>query len=147
MPVGEDYDRRFDDLAASGAEVHGEADLVAALAGGPRVLDAGCGGGRYARLLASRGANVLGVDLSDAVDKAAELCAAYRERGHALIVQADLLNLPVADAARASGEPARKSRCCRFIAETDRIRAAANCATVNCVREFPSGQGHSSPAR
>src|SRR5690349_1853537 len=43
---------------------------------GKLVLDAGCGGGRYARLAGSRGARVIGVDLSSAVDKAASLCAA-----------------------------------------------------------------------
>src|SRR4051794_26854948 len=34
------------------------------------VLDAGCGGGRYARLAGRHGARVIGVDLSTAVDKA-----------------------------------------------------------------------------
>lgn len=61
---------------------------------GRLVLDAGCGGGRYARLLGERGAYVLGVDLSAAVSKAAALCA---ELPNVCIVQADLLNLPVAD--------------------------------------------------
>ncbi len=59
---------------------------------GRLVLDAGCGGGRYARLIASHGARVIGVDLSTAVDKAAALCAEFPE---ALIVQADLLDLPI----------------------------------------------------
>ena len=58
------------------------------------VLDAGCGGGRYARLLGEQGARVIGVDLSSAVDKAAEICAPYPD---VAIVQADLLNLPLAD--------------------------------------------------
>ncbi|MFO0954416.1 MAG: methyltransferase domain-containing protein [Isosphaeraceae bacterium] len=35
------------------------------------VLDAGCGGGRYARLAGRSGARVVGVDLSSAVEKAA----------------------------------------------------------------------------
>src|SRR3954447_3783678 len=43
--------------------------------GGLLVLDAGCGGGRYARLTARHGARVVGVDLSAAVEKAAALCA------------------------------------------------------------------------
>jgi SAM-dependent methyltransferase len=63
---------------------------------GRLVLDAGCGGGRYARLLGRHGARVVGVDLSSAVDKAAELCAELPE---VAIVQADLLDLPVAEAA------------------------------------------------
>ncbi len=61
---------------------------------GRLVLDAGCGGGRYARLLGSHGARVLGVDLSAAVDKAATLCAGFSD---VAIVQGDLLDLPVAE--------------------------------------------------
>src|SRR5947209_6401838 len=60
---------------------------------GRLVLDAGCGGGRYARLLGRAGARVLGVDLSSAVDKAAALCADLPD---VTIVQADLLDPPVA---------------------------------------------------
>lgn len=62
---------------------------------GKLVLDAGCGGGRYARLLGEHGARVVGVDLSAAVEKAATLCAGYPD---VAIVQADLLDLPLADA-------------------------------------------------
>lgn len=65
----------------------------AALAG-KLVLDAGCGGGRYSRLLGEAGANVVGVDLSSAVNKAAELCAPLP---NVQIVQADLLALPLAE--------------------------------------------------
>lgn len=58
---GEDFQARFDALAAAGHDVHGEAQLVAAL--GPRsVLDAGCGTGRVAIELARRGIEVVGVD-------------------------------------------------------------------------------------
>lgn len=63
---------------------------------GRLVLDAGCGGGRYAALLGRHGAHVLGVDLSDAVAKARALCSDLPD---VLIVQADLLDLPLADAA------------------------------------------------
>ncbi|HLM19298.1 MAG TPA: class I SAM-dependent methyltransferase, partial [Acidimicrobiia bacterium] len=67
------YDRRWDDLAASGAEVHGEADLVDALlrelVGGPPapILDAGCGTGRVAIELARRGYATVGVDVDPAL--------------------------------------------------------------------------------
>ena len=61
---------------------------------GLAVLDAGCGGGRYARLAGRHGASVIGVDLSAAVVKAHTLCA---ELADVVILQADLLDLPVAD--------------------------------------------------
>ncbi len=63
---------------------------------GKLVLDAGCGGGRYARLLGSVGAKVLGVDLSEAVEKAASLCS---DLPTVTIAQADLLDLPAAESA------------------------------------------------
>ena len=61
---------------------------------GMSVLDAGCGGGRYSRLVAEHGACVTGVDRSRAVDAAAALC---RRFSNACFVQADLLELPFAD--------------------------------------------------
>lgn len=62
---------------------------------GLRVLDAGCGGGRYARLLGEAGAEVIAVDRSRAVEKAAELC---RDFPDVRVIQADLLALPLQDA-------------------------------------------------
>jgi SAM-dependent methyltransferase len=59
---GDRYQQRFHDLAASGAEVHGEADFVERWHPAS-VLDAGCGTGRVARELAGRGVEVVGVDL------------------------------------------------------------------------------------
>ena len=76
---GPAYDQAFRDLAASGADVHGEAARVAALVPpGARVLDAGCGTGRVAVELARRGYAVVGVDsdpsmLAVARQKAPEL--------------------------------------------------------------------------
>lgn len=58
---GEAYQARFDALAASGADVHGEADLVVSLVPAS-VLDAGCGTGRVAVELARRGIECVGVD-------------------------------------------------------------------------------------
>lgn len=59
----DEYDGRWDALAAQGQSVHGEADLVCALCdAGARVLDAGCGTGRVAVELARRGREVVGVD-------------------------------------------------------------------------------------
>ena len=61
---GDAYQARFDRLAASGLDVHGEADFVAALDPAPAtVLDAGCGTGRVAIELARRGMTVVGADV------------------------------------------------------------------------------------
>jgi len=50
---GRDYAARFDALAAAGTDVHGEANLCAALVpAGSRVLDAGCGTGVDPSMLA-----------------------------------------------------------------------------------------------
>ena len=57
------YAERFD-AVADRDDAHGEADLVLDLvAPGARVLDAGCGTGRVAARLASRGLGVTGVDV------------------------------------------------------------------------------------
>ncbi|WP_053619414.1 class I SAM-dependent methyltransferase [Nocardiopsis sp. NRRL B-16309] len=61
---GARYAARFAELAASGADVHGEARFCAALLEpGTRVLDAGCGTGRVAIRLAQEGYDCVGVDL------------------------------------------------------------------------------------
>jgi len=58
---GETYQRRFDDLARSGVDVHGEVDFVMGYAP-DAVLDAGCGTGRVAAELDRRGVEVVGID-------------------------------------------------------------------------------------
>lgn len=76
-PKGDDYQARFDELAARGVDVHGEADFVSTLDPPPRsVLDAGCGTGRVTQVLADRvpdGAVV-------AVDGSAAMVAEARRR-------------------------------------------------------------------
>ncbi len=63
---GDDYQKRFDDLARSGVDVHGEVEFV--LQFGPAtVLDAGCGTGRVARELTRRGVDVVGVDVDSSM--------------------------------------------------------------------------------
>jgi SAM-dependent methyltransferase len=62
---------------------------------GLRVLDAGCGGGRYSRLAGEAGAEVVGVDHTPAVEKAAELC---RRLARVSFLQADLKRLPLEEA-------------------------------------------------
>lgn len=84
VPRGADYDRRFEDLASTGMDMHGEAALVASY-GPATVLDAGCGTGRVAIELASRGYDVVGVDVDPA------MLAAARSKAPALTwVEADL---------------------------------------------------------
>lgn len=74
-PRGDDYDKRWERLAASGASVHGEADLIETLlreTGGTSVLDAGCGTGRVAIELAARGFSAVGLDADPAMLSAAK---------------------------------------------------------------------------
>lgn len=58
---------------------------------GKVVLDAGCGNGRYSFQARHLGAEVIGVDLSDAVDAAAKNLAYYPD---VHIVQGDIFHLP-----------------------------------------------------
>jgi SAM-dependent methyltransferase len=86
---GDAYQRKFDALAGSGAEVHGEVDFVMKL-DPSSVLDAGCGTGRVARELAARGVDVVGVDAN------ASMVATAQARDPNLIWQvADLCDLEV----------------------------------------------------
>ncbi len=62
---------------------------------GRLVLDAGCGNGRYSFLASSHGGRVFGVDLSEAVDGAAENTAALED---VQIVQGDIFRLPFGQA-------------------------------------------------
>jgi SAM-dependent methyltransferase len=90
-PRGDDYDARWRSLAATGQNVHGEADLVETLlreSGGTRVLDAGCGTGRVTIELAARGFTVLGVDLD-----AGMLQTARAKKPGLAWVEADLADL------------------------------------------------------
>ena len=59
---------------------------------GLRVLDAGCGGGRYSKIAGEAGATVIGADHSTAVEKAAQLCGHLPDVN---FVQADLKKLPL----------------------------------------------------
>ncbi len=62
------------------------------------ILDAGCGAGRFADVLAEAGATVVAADLSSAVEACAETASDPRNaspgRGETEVVQADLLALP-----------------------------------------------------
>lgn len=87
VPRGDAYDRRFQQLEAAGADVHGEAAFVASFAPSS-VLDAGCGTGRVAIELARRGIDVVGVDIDGAM-----LEAARRKAPAISWVRADLSTL------------------------------------------------------
>ena len=63
---------------------------------GRKVLDVGCGTGRFMEQAAQAGAEVVGVDLSFAVETAVEN---MRGRKNAHVVQADIFNLPFRDGA------------------------------------------------
>ena len=67
------YIQRFKSMAASGADLLGEARLLDALAPRTaRILDAGCGPGRHAGALHRLGHQVVGIDLDPALIAAAE---------------------------------------------------------------------------
>jgi SAM-dependent methyltransferase len=86
---GDDYQRRFDELAASGADVHGEADLVQRYE--PHdVLDAGCGTGRVAIELARRGTDVVGADVDPSMIATARRRAPELEWVERSLVSLDL---------------------------------------------------------
>ena len=90
-PRGDDYDARWKSLAAAGQNIHGEADLVESVlreSGGTSVLDAGCGTGRVAIELASRGFSVTGVDAD-----AGMLAAARAKAPELRWIEADLADL------------------------------------------------------
>ena len=84
---GDRYQQRFDELAATGSDVHGEASRVRSY-GPASVRDAGCGTGRVAIALADHGIDVVGVDLD-----ASMLATARRRRPDVTWQQADLASL------------------------------------------------------
>jgi SAM-dependent methyltransferase len=81
------YDRRFEERAARGENVHGEADFVQSL-GVRSVLDAGSGTGRVAIELARRGLDVVGVDSSREM-----ISTARRKAPHVAWVLGDLVTV------------------------------------------------------
>ena len=63
---------------------------------GQRILDAGCGMGRFAEVCCAAGAEVHAIDLSTAVEAAARNLSRFPD---ASFYQADIMNLPFADGA------------------------------------------------
>lgn len=62
--------------------------------GGRLVLDGGCGGGRFAEIALSLGAEVVALDYSEAIDACKSNLARYSDRLH--LVQGDILRPPFA---------------------------------------------------
>jgi 2-polyprenyl-3-methyl-5-hydroxy-6-metoxy-1,4-benzoquinol methylase len=92
LPRGDDYDDRWRKLAAAGASIHGEADLVESLlrdSDATRVLDAGCGTGRVAIELAHRGFSVVGIDSDASMLHTARAKAPELDWVHADLVEMD----------------------------------------------------------
>jgi SAM-dependent methyltransferase len=67
---------------------------------GKRVLDAGCGTGRHAYFAGQYGAEVVGLDLSEAVETASRVLAPFE---NAVVVQGDVLRPPFRTAAEGGG--------------------------------------------
>lgn len=86
---GERYDDRWRVLVAAGQSIHGEADFVCGFEPSS-VLDAGCGTGRVAIELASRGIDVVGVDLDTGM-----LDEARRKAPGLTWVHGDLLDVSI----------------------------------------------------
>lgn len=107
---GQDYDRRFAAIAASGVDMHGEATFVESL-GVRTVLDAGCGTGRVAVELARRGLDAVGLDADPGM-----LAAARHKAPDLDWVLGDLsqFELPVADGPGAGKTPVDPPRRRRF---------------------------------
>jgi SAM-dependent methyltransferase len=127
---GEEYQRRFDDLAAQGVDVHGEVDFVMRFAPAT-VLDAGCGTGRVAIELARRGVTVVGVDADDSMVAAARVRAPEIEWHRADLTDFDIKrtfdivvmagNVPLFTPP--GTQPALVAGCARHIGEGGRLIA------------------------
>jgi SAM-dependent methyltransferase len=103
--AGEEYARRFERLAASGHDVHGEAAFCSALLEpAARVLDAGCGTGRIAIRLAELGHHCTGVDIDQSMLAVARRNAPALTWLHGDLARLDDLSLePGFDLAVAAG--------------------------------------------
>ncbi len=94
-PSAGDYAARFERLARSGTDVHGEAECVAALLPArTRVLDAGCGTGRVAIELHRRGYECVGVDVDESMLELARSAQPDLPWYQADLAELDLLGAP-----------------------------------------------------
>lgn len=94
-PSAGEYAARFERLARSGSDPHGEAHRVAALVPvGSRVLDAGCGTGRVAIELHRRGYDCVGVDADETMLRIARAAQPDVAWYQADLAELDLLGEP-----------------------------------------------------
>lgn len=115
----DEYEARFDRIAAEGGDPHGEVEFVQRFA--PRsVLDAGCGFGRIAIELHHRGVDVVGVDLDP------DLLARARRRAPHLDWR--LGDLATFDAGRSFDLVVVAGNVIGFVDAPDRAAAVHSCA-------------------
>ena len=120
MSRGSDYDARWARLAAAGHSIHGEADFLCRFEPAA-VLDAGCGTGRVAIELASRGIDVVGVDLDPPM-----LREARAKAPHLDWVEADLRDV---DLGRTFDVVAMPGNVMIFVSPGSEAAVVANMAT------------------
>jgi SAM-dependent methyltransferase len=115
----DEYDARWERMAAAGEAVHGEADFVTALRPST-VLDAGCGTGRVGAELARRGMVVVGVDVDpDMLERA---------RRRSVDVTWVLADLATLDLRRTFDVVVLAGNVLPFVEPAHRAAAVASCA-------------------
>ncbi|MBJ7609104.1 MAG: class I SAM-dependent methyltransferase [Candidatus Dormibacteraeota bacterium] len=140
---GDRYQARFDDCAASGANVHGEADFVMTLR--PQsVLDVGCGTGRVARELAERGVDVVGVDADASMIATArrlaptlrwhvaDMCGVALDQCFEVVVMAG--NVPLFTPA--GTQKALVAACARYLAASGALVCGFQCGRAYEVTDY-----------
>lgn len=139
------YAKRWENIAASGQDIYGEARLLDALADRDAlIVDAGCGTGRLSHYLAQAGHRVIGVD----IDPVLLEVAAKNPQDKCTWVEGDLATVDIptdnADFVICAGQVLT------FIAREDREAVLAN--LYGCLRAggfllagFGSGRGFEFP--
>lgn len=115
----DDYESRWDLMAARGENPHGEVDFVMRFA--PKsAFDAGCGFGRVGIELAARGVEVIGADLDpDLLERAKRRAPQLDWR---------LADLATVDIGRSFDLVVVAGNVIGFVVESDREAAVRNCA-------------------